>query len=423
MSMHRLLTMVMLGCLATLIGGCGEQASQQQKETVTLVFKHSKLFGDPEPLFALVEEFENQNPGIEVRDETLPASSDEQHQFYVINLRAESADFDVFAIDVIWVAEFARAGWLRDISHLLPSGERDAFFQGPMQAVTYQDQVYAIPWFIDAGLLYYRRDLLEKYGFTPPQTWDQLVRVAQEIKAQQDIHGFVWQGKQYEGLVTNVLEYFWSNGGQVLQDGEVVLDSPPNREALQLIHDLIYRYEVTPVFVNTLTEEPSRRIFGDGNAVFLRNWPYAWTLFQQEGSEVKGKVGITALPHFEGHESAATLGGWQLGVNPYSKHPEEAERFLQFITSAETQKALALAYGFNPTRKAFYRDPELLETQPFLRDLHTIFEKAIPRPVSPYYIRISQALQAQFSAAISGVKEPDAALSSAQQELEAILDK
>lgn len=413
--------MVMLGCLATLIGGCGEQPSPEQEKTVTLVFKHSKLFGNPEPLSRLFEEFEQQNPDIEIKSETLPASSDEQHQFYVINLRAESSDFDVFAVDVIWVAEFARAGWLRDISHLLSPEERQAFFQGPIHAVTYQDKVYAIPWFIDAGLLYYRRDLLAKYGFDPPETWDELVRAAQAIRTPEDIYGFVWQGKQYEGLVTNVLEYFWSNGGRILQNGKVVLDSPPNREALRFIHDLIYRHEVTPVFVNTLTEEPSRRIFGDGNAVFLRNWPYAWTLFQQEGSEVKDKVGITALPHFEGHLSAATLGGWQLGVNPYSEHPEEAERFLRFITATETQKALALAYGFNPTRKTLYQDSALLEAQPFLSDLQTIFEKARPRPVSPYYIRISQALQAQFSAAISGAREPDTALSSAHQELETTL--
>lgn len=134
--MNWLLKMVMLGCLATLIGGCGEQAPPEQEKTVTLVFKHSKLFGDPEPLSRLFEEFEKHNPDIEIRSETLPASSDEQHQFYVINLRAESSDFDVFVVDVIWVAEFARAGWLRDISHLLSPEERHAFFQGPIQAVT-----------------------------------------------------------------------------------------------------------------------------------------------------------------------------------------------------------------------------------------------------------------------------------------------
>lgn len=421
--MIRLLRTALLGCLIALLWACGEQPSEKQEEVVTLVFKHSKLFGDPEPLFKLIEEFEKQNPGIKIKDETLPSSSDEQHQFYVINLRAESTNFDVFAVDVIWVAEFARAGWLRDISHLLPPEEQDAFFEGPIQAVTYQDRAYAIPWFIDAGLLYYRKDLLEKYGLTPPETWDELVRAAREIKAQEDIYGFVWQGKQYEGLVCNVLEFFWSNGGAVLEDGRVILNNPENRQALQYMYDLIYRYEVTPEFVNTLTEEPSRRIFGDGKAVFHRNWPYAWNLFQREGSAVKDKVGISTLPHFDNHQSAATLGGWQLGINPYSKHPEAAERFLQFITSPETQKALVLAYGFNPTRKALYQDSELLDAQPFLGELYTIFEKAKPRPVSPFYVRISQVLQAEFSAVISGVKEPEPALGSAQQELEDILNQ
>lgn len=413
---------LVLGGLALLAGGCGEPP-EPRSGTVEIVFRHSKLFGDPGPLNALVARFEEANPDVRIKDETLPSSSDEQHQTYVINLSAESADFDVFAVDVIWVAEFARAGWLRDLGALLPPAEREKFFRGPIEAVSYQGKVYAVPWFIDAGLLYYRKDLLEKYGFEPPATWQALVEVADAIATEEGIYGFVWQGKQYEGLVCNVLEFLWSNGGQVLKDGQVVLDSSENREALRFMADLIHRYGVTPELVTTATEEPSRRIFGDGKAVFLRNWPYAWNLFQQDGSAVKGKVGVGPLPHFEGHQSAATLGGWQLGVNLYSKHPEAAERFVRFITSPESQKALVLAYGFNPTRKALYDDPELLETQPVLQQLFRVFEKATPRPVSPAYVMISQVLQAEFSAAVAGVRSPEAALQAAQRQVEDIVNR
>lgn len=419
--LNRLGRLAASGCLLALLGACGEPGTDTTPQAVEIVFKHSKLFGDPAPFKALVQQFEERNPDIRVKAETLPSSSDEQHQFYVINLRAGSASFDVFAMDVIWVAEFAKVGWLRDVSHLIPSEERSEFFAGTIEAVTYQGKVYAVPWFIDAGLLYYRKDLLDKHGFEPPETWPELVEAAGRVAAKEDIYGFVWQGKQYEGLVCNVLEFLWSNRGRVLQDGQVVLDSPENREALRFMTDLIHRHRVTPALVNTATEEPSRRIFGDGKAVFLRNWPYAWNLFQRQGSLVKDKVGVRALPRFEGGESAAALGGWQLGVNPYSEHPEAAERFVSFLASPESQKALALAYGFNPTREGLYRDPEILRAQPFLRDLYSVFRRAVPRPVSPYYVQISQVLQAQFSAAVAGVTEPEAALRRAQEQIEAIL--
>jgi trehalose/maltose transport system substrate-binding protein len=413
--------------------GCTKEPAPDPN-TITITFKHSKLFGDPAALQTLIEEFEREHkgivfhtskePGIRVKDETLPSSSDEQHQFYVINLEAGSSDFDVFAIDVIWVAEFAKAGWLRDLSKLLPAQNREEFFHGPIEAVTLDERVYAIPWFIDAGVLYYRKDLLKQYDFQPPPTWSKLVRIAYDIRARQpDLYGFIWQGKQYEGLVCNVLEFLWSNGGEVLRNGKVVIDSPQNREALKVMVDLVRRYRMTPDLVTALTEESSREIFGRGKAVFMRNWPYAWRLLEQEGSAVKGKVGITVLPHFRTHASAATLGGWQLGVNSHSKHPQAAEQFVAFMTSAKAQKHLGLTVGFQPTRKALYDDAELLAAQPALAELYKIFQSARPRPVSPYYVLLSQAMQSEFSAALAGVKTPEEALRSLQSQMEQILKR
>ncbi len=356
-----------------------------------------------------------------VRAETLPAASDEQHQFYAINLAAGSADFDVFALDVIWVAEFARAGWLRDLSHLLPASQHDEFFRGPIEAVTWDSRIYALPWFMDAGVLYYRKDLLARYKLAPPKTWDQLADASRHIAGRERVYGFVWQGKQYEGLVCNTLEYMWSNGGHVLRDGRVVLDSPNNRKALAFQRDLIAS-GVTPEFVSTLTEEPAREIFGRGKAVFLRNWPYAWQLFEQPGSAVRGKVGVSALPHFTGGESAATLGGWQLGVNRHTKHPQAAEQLVRFLASRAAQRQLALAYGYNPPRRALYQDDELLAAQPFLGELRAVYEHARPRPVTPRYVRLSQVLQSEFSAALAGLKSPTQALADAQRQIEATLE-
>jgi multiple sugar transport system substrate-binding protein len=407
--------------LAAPLAACGPTAPRGGART-QLVFKHSKLFGDPGAFRALLDGFERQHPGVAVREEALPSSSDEQFQFYAINLQAGSAAFDVFAVDVIWVAGFAQAGWLADVSAMLPPAGDAGFFAGPTRAVTYDGRAWAIPWFVDAGLLYYRRDLLDAQGFAPPRTWSELVRIAQmTMRREPRIEGFVWQGKQYEGLVCNVLEYLWSNEGAVLEDGRVVLDSTANREALAFVADLIARYHVTPASVTTATEESSRHVFGQGRAMFMRNWPYAWRLFEDSGSRVHGKVGVATLPHFEGGHSSATLGGWQLAVNARTRAPELARALVRYLTSTDVQRALALAYGFQPSRVALYGDAALLARQPFLALLEHVFATARPRPVTPRYVRMSQVLQSEFSAAIAGVRTPAAALSAGQRGLERIL--
>jgi multiple sugar transport system substrate-binding protein len=416
---------LMAGLAAFLLAGCGRRSGAESGgAATTIVFKHSKFFGDPDAFDALLRRFERENPGFRVKSEALPNSSDEQHQFYVINLQARSADFDVLALDVVWGAEFARAGWLREIGPWFSPDEQQQFFRGPLEAVTYEGKVYAVPWFVDAGLLYYRKDLLEALGLGPPQTWEELVADARRVQAEHPgRYGFVWQGKQYEGLVCNALEYLWSNGGAVLRDGRVVIDSPENRTALAFMRGLIREDHVSPPLVTTLTEEPSRNLFGNGKSIFLRNWPYAWSLFQQPDSAVKGKVGVAVLPHFPGHESAATLGGWQLGINAYSRHPEAAERFIRFLTSYDAQKALAMAYAMNPTRKKLYQDPDLIAAQPFTTRLYDVFEHARPRPVTPYYVMISQVLQSEFSAVLVDRKTPEAALAAAQAQIEQILKR
>ncbi len=358
-------------CLLSLpVPGCTGKSAPPD-EGVTLVFKHGKIAGDPLPFRQVLQRFEAQNPGIRIQDESLPSSTDEQHQFYVINLEGGTTGFDVFAMDVIWVPEFIRAGWLLDLSRLLSKSEREEFFPGPMKAVTFRDRIYAVPWYIDAGVLYYRKDLLAKYKFSPPATWPELVRIARTVaRKEPGLYGYLWQGKQYEGLICDVLEVLWSNGGNVLKDGRVVINSPENIEALTFMRGLITQEGVTPDFVTTATEEPTRHLFGGGRALFMRNWPYAWNLFQREGSKVKGKVGVAPLPAFPGHASASTLGGWQLGINRFSRHPEAAARFIRYMTSPETQKLLSLTIGYKPTRKALYKDPELVASQPFTAALY-----------------------------------------------------
>ncbi len=168
---------LILSVAFSLIAGCEKRCLKVRAGTVTIVFKHGKVPGDLEHMKRLLKKFEEQNPGINVIDETLPSTTDEQHQFYVINLEAGASDFDVISMDVIWVPEFARAGWLRDVSHLMSEEKRKDTFPGPLEAISFEDD-FALPWHIDAGLLYYRKDLLEELGFGPPETWNKLIEIA-----------------------------------------------------------------------------------------------------------------------------------------------------------------------------------------------------------------------------------------------------
>jgi multiple sugar transport system substrate-binding protein len=386
--------------LAALVGAC---ARRERPGAGTLVFRHPKLFGDPQPLDSLLAGFERAH-GVRVLRQTLPASSDEQHLYYAINLSAHTQEFDVFALDTIWTAEFAQAGWLRDLSRLVARADERDLFEAPLASVTWRGRRYALPWFVDAGLLYYRADLLEGEGLAPPRTWEELRQAVRRVRAKHPaLHGFVWQGKQYEGLVCNALEFIWSHGG------DLGAATGAAARGLAFMRALLAE-GVSPPYVSTLTEEPSRVLFGRGKALFLRNWPYAWSLLERPGSQVAGRVGVSALPHAPGGAPAATLGGWHLGVNAFSRRGALAERLAAFLAAAPAQKALALAYGYSPPRRALYGDAELARAQPFLASLAALLEAARPRPVSPHYVALSQSLQSEFSAVLAGLRRPEDAL-------------
>ena len=404
--------------LAPLVGGCARSHVIQANEPVVLVFKHAKHPRYAE-LSQLIRDFEAENPHIRIREENLPTSTDEQHQFYVINLAARASDFDVLDMDVIWVPEFARAGWLTELTPHLTPAELAPLNPSAVRADWLDEKLYAVPWFVDAGVLYYRKDLLSKYGLPPPHTYPQLLKASGKILAAErdpSLVGFVWQGMQYEGLVCAALEFVRGNGGEILRaDGKPALTEPATLEALRFMSDLIRKYEVTPRLVTTLNEEATRHIFQSGRAIFMRNWPYAWGLLNRPGSPVAGRVGIALIPHFPGHHSAPTLGGFHLGVSAYSRHKSEATAFLRFMIRYAVQKEVLLKLGVLPAHMQVYRDPEVRQALPFLTDVLPALERVQPRPVTPYYLMISQILQPELSAIVAGVRPPEQAMRLAEQ--------
>src|SRR2546423_5574522 len=204
----------LLVVVAALAAGCS--GGRTEPGPVTLVFKHAKILGPSDPVPALLREFERQHPGVRVQAESLSWNSDDQHQFFVINLEGRGAAFDVMMLDVVWVAEFARAGWLLDLSPWVTRAELEPHFPSTIAPATWNGRVWAMPWLMNVGILYYRADLLGKYGLTPPRTWealvDQVVRVG-AAERNPRLGGVLWQGRQYEGLTVNALEAIWANGG------------------------------------------------------------------------------------------------------------------------------------------------------------------------------------------------------------------
>ena len=202
--------------LCVLVAGCAQRPDAAA--AVTLVFKHAKILGPSDPVPALLREFERRHPGVRVQAESLSWNSDDQHQFFVINLEGRGAAFDVMMLDVVWVAEFARAGWLLDLSPWVTRAELEPHFPSTIAPATWNGRVWAMPWLMNVGILYYRADLLGKYGLTPPRTWEALVDQVVRVRAAERnprLDGVLWQGRQYEGLTVNALEAIWANGGRM----------------------------------------------------------------------------------------------------------------------------------------------------------------------------------------------------------------
>jgi trehalose/maltose transport system substrate-binding protein len=395
-------------CAVTL--GCSRPAAPGAE----IVLKHQPLWGDPAPFHALLDEFRRANPGVALRTETLPNGSDIAREMLVTALEGGASDFDVFPIDVVWAPEFARAGWLADLSSDFPPARlRDEYLPGPVAAVTSEGRTHAVPWFVDVGLLYYRTDLVPR----APRTYLELEQYARAAtRRDPSLSGWLWQGRQYEGLSCVVFEVIWGLGGAVAAEGRMTLEEPAARAALALLRSAIDS-GLSPRSVISSAEEETRRAFQEGRAVFLRNWPYAWAEVQSEGSPVRGKVGWAPLPSASGAPGPGALGGWQLAINANAPPARRraAVKLVSFLTSERAQVALALRYSRLPARRSAYDDPALRQQAPFIAALLPLALAARPRPLTPYYLLASDALQGELSAAISGLRSPAEALARAQR--------
>jgi multiple sugar transport system substrate-binding protein len=339
-----------------------------------------------------------------VRVEPLPLSTNEQRQLLALELNAGLRNFDIIALDVVWIPEFAQRGWLVDLQELRPEIEQVSL-PGPVQAAIWNEKLWAAPDVTDAGMLYYRSDLVAK----PPSTWEELIEIGRRVGEQNGIAPFVADGKQYEGLVVQYLEYFWGLGGEVFdRDGRSVLFQPDKAiQALEFMRAAFLEGVYAPGF-NTMDQEEARKTFQSGEAVFLRSWPYAYQEMKGGDSQVVGRIGIAPLPTFNGHGPVAALGGHNLAVSAFSRNIPAATEFARFVsTSRDVQLALALQQSLAPTMTAVYHDRP---GDPMTELLATVLPTAKPRPATTQWATISEEMQQQIFAAYTGNREPQAAV-------------
>ncbi len=379
---------------------------------------------------AAAQRYMDANPGVTVEVLETPDLADDRLGLYLQFFQAQSSEVDVYQIDVIWPGDLAV-----HFVDLYEYGARDVVdehFPAIVENNTVDGRLIAIPWFTDAGLLYYRTDLLEKYGFDgPPATWVELESMAQTIQEGEraegnaDFWGYVWQGNAYEGLTCDALEWIASNdGGSIIEpDGVITIN---NANAIEIVDQAAsWVGTISPPGVTGFGEEDARNLWQAGNAAFMRNWPYAYSLGNAADSQIAGEFDVSPLPagDVEAGAPAATLGGWQLGVSRYSENPEVAADVALFLASYDEQKIRAIEGSLNPTIVALYEDAEVLEAAPFFGSLLDVFTNAVARPstiTAPNYAQVSSAFYRAVHSVLTGEEDAENALALLELDLEAL---
>jgi ABC-type glycerol-3-phosphate transport system substrate-binding protein len=406
----RLVGLVWLSC--AVVAACGSTASERPR----LTFSGSAVGAEGTLLRTQLARFSQRHPGIDVDIRITPDAADQRHQLYVQWLNARMVTPDVLQLDIVWTAEFAAAGWVQPLKE--ESVDANDFFPAAIAADRWRGVLYAVPWFVDVGLLYRRVDLFDR----PPASLEALHGDAlAAVQRGQAANGLVWQGARYEGLITVFLEYLTACGGRILDErGEVAVDSAAAVRALTLMRDGIGTF--VPRSVVTSQEEQVRFSFQNGQSAFMRNWPYAWTLLQDERqSSVAGRVGVSFMPAASGGRPAAALGGGQLAINKFSRHPALALSLVEFLTDRDQMLERARVASQLPSRRSLYDGDELARAMSLpIGDLRAAIESAVARPVTPVYSEVSQLLQVHLHRALTRQEEPRDALTEAAREMRAL---
>jgi multiple sugar transport system substrate-binding protein len=355
----------------------------------------------------VIKLYEQAHPSVTVHLLQLPTSADQQRTQIVQREQAKSSECDILGMDVTWTAEFAAQGWVRDVTPAIQARQNE-FIPSTLGTVKANGKYWAVPFNTNAGLLYYNTKKVK----TAPTTWQQAYQMAKSDG------GIGYQGQSYEGLTVDFLEMLYSDGGSVLaSDGKkATIDSPQAQQVLSFMQQGIKNGSV-PQSVLTYMEEESRNAFQDGRVSILRNWPYVYALAKQAHVPFK----VEPLPAFAGGKAASVLGGYNLGISTYSKNPGAALSFINFATAPAAQKKFFIKSSLPAVLTQVYSDPAVVKAQPFAPQLLKAVQNGEPRPISPVYPQISEAIYKNVYSALSSGTAPKTALQNAQSQINSAL--
>ena len=358
-------------------------ANPVRAQAANIAMVSASVGNDLKTLRHFLAEFEKKT-GDHVSIVTMPSSSTGQFAQFRLWLAARDPDIDVYQTDIVWAPQLASS--FIDLKPYVKDGLGD-FFPTITASQTVDGKLVALPMFADAPALYYRKDLLDKYHRRVPKTWAEMAATAKAIMdgeraaGKSRMWGFVFQGAAYEGLTCNALEWMRAEGaGSIVEkNGRISVYNDNTVKALTMARGWIGK--IAPEGVLSYQEEESRGVWQTGNAVFMRNWPYAYPLGNSAGSPIRGKFDIAPLPAgAEGGVHAGTLGGWSLAVSRYSRHKAAAVKLVRFLTSRAVQKERAIVSARLPTLKSLYDDPEITSKQPIIGRMKAALENAVARP-------------------------------------------
>jgi multiple sugar transport system substrate-binding protein len=359
----------------------------------------------------VVENFNKANPQANAELLELPAAADEQRRLSVQRLEAESAECDVYGTDVIYTAEFAAQGWLLDLTEAVEK-RKDEFIPSTVETARYEGKYWAMPFNTNAGFIYWR---IDEVGDQPPESWQAMYETAKKE------NGIVYQGARYEGLTVNFLELLYSAGGEVVNEDvtEATADSPEVREVLTFMRDGI-EDGAAPKAVTTYMEPESERAFTSGGATFLRNWPYVYAIAKD--SKIADDFQVSTFPNYDGNEGAGVVGGYNLAISAFSENPEGSLAFINHATSPEAQEIQATKASLPAVLTDVYDDPQVKEALPFAAELRDAVDQARPRPVTPVYAQVSEAISTNFFEVLQGNASPDEAASKMNDDIQEALE-
>lgn len=370
-----------------------------------------------------VEKFEAENPDINLEPIEGPNVTNQVEDLYTASFLLGNSPYDIVYMDIIWVPKFAAAGWLLPLSDRLSAAERSQYLAGDVAGGTYQGQLYRIPFRSDGGMLYYRTDLLAAAGQRPPETFSELMQTAKALQQQGAVPwGYLWQGKQSESLAAMFVEVLQGSGGFWVNPDtlEVGLDRAEAIAAVQFLRSTL-KEGISPPDVITFAEDETRLIFQNGRAAFLRNWPYVVGFASEPNSPIQGKFGIKPMVHAPGQQSGSCLGGWGFGIATTSPHPEAAWRVIRFMSREQTQREFTLNYGYVPSLKSLFNDPQVVAKYSHYPQLLEAIENSALRPPIAQYAQTSDILQRYLSAALTDRMTPEQAMTAAANETRRLL--